>query len=118
MTAPSIWGVTIDDVRNRVGSISQFARAEEGTLTQGSARGTRVIRADTGGSLAVDVLPDRALDLGAMTFRGMPLSWIAPPGFAHPAFATQSGTDWLRMFGGGMLTTCGLDAYGPPSVDA
>lgn len=117
MVLPSIWGATLGDARTRVGSIGQVARAEELTFTQGAARGTRVIRVDTGGGLAVDVLPDRALDLGAMTFRGMPLSWIAPPGFAHPAFASQSGTDWLRTFGGGMLTTCGLDAYGPPSVD-
>lgn len=117
MTSPAIWGTSLDEVRTRVGSISQVARAEEMIFTQGSARGTRVIRVETGGGLAVDVLPDRALDLGAMTFRGMPLSWIAPQGFVDPAFASQQGTDWLRMFGGGMLTTCGLDAYGPPSGD-
>ncbi|HCS60754.1 MAG TPA: DUF4432 domain-containing protein [Microbacterium sp.] len=117
MTPTTIWGAALDEVRTRVGSISQVARAEEMTFTQGPARGTRVIRVETGGGLCVDVLPDRALDLGAMTFRGVPLSWIAPPGFGHPALASQRGTDWLRMFGGGMLTTCGLDAYGPPSID-
>ena len=117
MASQTVWGAALADVRTRVGSINQVARAEELTFTQGSARGTRLIRVDTGGGLAVDILPDRALDLGAMTFRGMPLSWIAPPGFTHPAFASQKGTDWLRMFGGGMLTTCGLDAFGPPSAN-
>ncbi len=85
--------------------------------SQGAARGTRVIRVETGGGLSFDVLPDRALDVGAATYRGMPLAWISPTGFTAPAFASQRGTEWLRSFGGGLLTTCGLDAFGPPSED-
>ncbi len=112
-----IWGATAAEVRHRVGSFAQVARAEELVHSQGAARGTRVIRVETGGGLSFDVLPDRALDIGSATYRGMPLAWISPTGFTAPAFASQRGTDWLRSFGGGLLTTCGLDAFGPPSED-
>lgn len=111
----AIWGLEHREVRRRVGSIDQVARAEQLVRTEGSARGTRVIRVDTGGGLSFDVLPDRCIDLGVVTYRGMPMSWISPTGFAAPALTNQLGTDWLRVFGGGMLTTCGLDAFGPPS---
>lgn len=111
----TIWGAPMEEVRRRIGSVAQVARAEEVVQTQGVGRGTRVIRVETGGGLAFDVLPDRALDIGAMTYRGVPLSWISPTGFPAPAFAAQRGADWLRGFGGGMLTTCGLDAFGPAS---
>lgn len=117
-TSGSVWGVPLEEARRRIGSLAQVARAEELVQTQGVARGTRVIRVETGGGVAFDVLPDRALDIGAMTFRGMPLSWISPTGFAAPSFAAQRGAEWLRGFGGGMLTTCGLDSFGPASADA
>lgn len=113
----TIWGRDLAEVRRRVGAIDQVARAEQLVRTEGSARGTRVIRVDTGGGLSFDVLPDRSLDLGTVTFRGMPMSWLSPTGFAAPGLTNQQGTDWLRVFGGGMLTTCGLDAFGPPSAD-
>lgn len=112
-----IWGASTAEVRRHIGSFSQVARAEELVHSQGPARGTRVIRVETGGGLSFDVLPDRALDIGAATYRGMPLAWISPTGFTAPAFALQQRTEWLRNFGGGLLTTCGLDSFGPPSED-
>lgn len=117
MTGNEIWGAPADEVRRRVGSLTQVARADELVHAQGPARGTRIIRVETGGGLSFDVLPDRGLDIGAATYRGMPLAWISPTGFAAPAFAPQRGTEWLRSFGGGLLTTCGLDTFGPPSED-
>lgn len=112
-----IWGASPAEVRRRVGSFAQVARAEELVSSQGAERGTRIIRVETGGGLSFDVLPDRALDIGAATYRGMPLAWLSPTGFTAPAFASQRGTDWLRSFGGGLLTTCGLDTFGPASAD-
>lgn len=116
-TQGTVWGAPIEEMRRRTGSLAQIAKAEEFVQTQGAARGTRLIRVETGGGLSFDVLPDRALDLGAMSYRGVPLSWISPTGFAAPAFSPQRGAEWLRAFGGGMLTTCGLDAFGPASSD-
>jgi hypothetical protein len=69
----------------------------------------------TGGGLDLDLLPDRALDIGHVTFRGFPLAWISAVDFVSPHQFEAEGTEWLRTFGGGMLATCGLDTFGPPS---
>jgi len=52
----------------------------------------------------------RGLDVGAAWFRGTPLAWIGPAG--------EGGTeaaDWRSAWGGGLVTTCGLDNVGAPS---
>jgi Domain of unknown function (DUF4432) len=56
------------------------------------------------------VYPDRGLDLGAASFRGVPLAWIAPAGEGG-----ADSADWRAAWGGGLLTTCGLDNVGAPS---
>ncbi len=70
----------------------------------------------TGSGLEVEIHPDRALDLGQVTYNGMPLAWIAPGGMSSPGLAESRGRHWLRSFGGGLLATCGLDTFGPPTV--
>jgi hypothetical protein len=59
--------------------------------------------------LAVEVLPERGLDLGSATFRGRRFSWESPLG--HIPWQG----DFARSFGGGLLTTCGLRNVGVPS---
>jgi Domain of unknown function (DUF4432) len=54
--------------------------------------------------------PHRGLDLGAAWFRGVPIAWIAPAGEGG-----ADSTDWRAAWGGGLLTTCGLDNVGTPS---
>jgi len=97
--------------------MAQLARIDEFTETQGPGRGARRTVLTSGGGITVELLPDRALDIGAVSFRGTPLAWHSPTGFAAPGRAVDAGTGWLRSFGGGLLATCGLDAYGPPSMD-
>jgi hypothetical protein len=63
------------------------------------------------------VHPDRCLDLGAVSWRGMPLAWMAPAGIAAPSRSGSDAWGWRRAFGGGLLTTCGLDHFGPPTMD-
>ncbi|MCR2800133.1 aldose 1-epimerase family protein [Microbacterium sp. zg-Y818] len=111
-----VFGVDLPEARRRIGSLAQIARIDEFVETQGSARGARRLRVVTGGGLSFDVHPDRALDLGHVTFRETPLSWISPVGIGAPGHTHDVGTDWLRTFGGGMLTTCGLDSFGPAST--
>ena len=62
------------------------------------------------GGIDLRLHPERGLDVGAAWFRGIPLAWIAPTG--------ESGADareWRAAWGGGLLTTCGLDNVGAPS---
>jgi hypothetical protein len=100
-----------------VGHMRQVCGVDSFEETEGAARGARRIRVTTGAGLAYDVHPDRCLDLGAVSWRGMPLAWLAPAGFAAPSRFEADDLGWRRAFGGGLLTTCGLDHFGPPTVD-
>ena len=88
----------------------QLARAE--VLSANGSRRVRIALAD---GFDVEVLPDRGLDLGTASFAGTPLAFCTPalwqPG---PTGAESFG----RRFAAGLLTTGGLDHFGPPEVDA
>jgi hypothetical protein len=62
------------------------------------------------GGIDLRLHPERGLDIGAAWFRGVPLAWIASAG--------EGGADlpaWRQAWGGGLVTTCGLDNVGAPS---
>jgi hypothetical protein len=111
----TVHGLSRALVRERVGSLSQVARLDSFTVDDGPARGTRRIRMVNGGGLDLEILPDRSMDLGHVSFKGTPLAWISPVGMQSPYSYSEQGTEWLRSFGGGLLATCGLDTYGPES---
>lgn len=112
-----IFGIPREDALRRVGSLAQVARVDSFVETDGPGRGARRLRVVNGGGLEFDLLPDRALDIGAATFDGVPLAWVSSTGFAAPGRYEPEGRGWLRTFGGGLLTTCGLDSFGPPADD-
>jgi hypothetical protein len=56
------------------------------------------------------VHPTRGLDRGAGWFRGVSLAWIGAAGEGG-----ADAADWRAAWGGGLLTTCGLDNVGAPS---
>lgn len=114
---PEVFGLAVEDALPRVGSLDQVARVEQVVEADGPARGTRRIHVVNGGGLEFDLHPDRALDIGAATFDGVPLAWLSSTGFAGPGSYEPTGRGWLRTFGGGLLTTCGLDSFGPPADD-
>lgn len=109
----TLFGVPFSDVPRFVGDWQQVVSVDQVTEANGAGRGTRKICVSNG-ELSFDILPDRALDLGAVRFRGAPMAWISPTGFASRGGFVQE-TEWLRTFGGGLLSTCGLDTFGPPS---
>lgn len=111
----TLFGRPLSEARQRVGRLSQVARIDSFEEREGPARGARRLQLITGGGLTVDLHPDRALDIGAVYYRGVPLAWIAPPGIGAPSLTENRGPLWLRTFGGGLMTTCGLESYGPPS---
>jgi len=70
-----------------------------------------MLRFRTGSGLSFDVMVDRAMDLGGMTFRGIPIGWHSPTGFRNPRLHevdAEDGLGWLRSFSG-MINSCGLD---------
>jgi len=45
------------------------------------------------------------------------MAWVSPTGWAHPMYFDPQGTGWLRTFGGGLLTGCGLTYLGAAGED-
>jgi hypothetical protein len=60
--------------------------------------------------LELRINPGRGLDIGTTWFRGTPLAWIGPAGEGG-----ANAADWRASWGGGLVTTCGLDNVGAPS---
>ena len=46
------------------------------------------------------------------------MSYMSPCGYVAPSYYDSIGTNWLKSFTAGFLTTCGLEAVGSPCVDA
>ncbi len=107
-----LYGRSIDEALRRAGSTAQVASVEQSLRTDGPDAGTRRVRI-VAGDLDVELLPDRGLDLGQVRHRGVPLAWVSPTGWPRPGAAGFGAS-----FGGGLVTTCGLLSFGPPSVDA
>ena len=105
------------NLRGKVGSMRQIAGIRRSILDDGRSRGMRILDVNNGSGLSFTVYPDRGMDIGEASFCGMPLVWLpAEPGIA--ASYEKNGIDWLRSWGGGMLTTCGLlNVGGPCDVD-
>ena len=114
-----LWGHdwTRTELLERVGRIEQIAGFRLSILENGPGRASRVLDVETGGGLAFRVLLDRGADIGACRIDGRPVAWISSVGEAHPANYRPAGEGWLRTFGGGLVTTCGLDAFGAASRD-
>ncbi|MBE7036053.1 MAG: DUF4432 family protein [Ruminococcaceae bacterium] len=106
--------MTKQELLKRVGSIDSLCRAEEFTFTSGTARGSRGIRIKCG-KLAFTLLPDRCLDIAYAEVEGVPVSYDSCTGIVSPAYYNEG--DFLRNFGAGMLTTCGLNQIGGDCVD-
>lgn len=109
-----LYGRTTDDALRRVSSLRQLASCDEYTVTNGPDTGTRRIRV-TAGEVDLELLPDRGLDIGTARVRGVPVAWVSPTG--HPVRSVTDDEAFTRTFGAGLITTCGLQSYGPASVD-
>ncbi len=109
---------TRDDLMRRVGSISQVGGVREAELSDGRAKGVKVVDLDLGNGFEFTVVPDRGLDIFAARYQGLSLAWHSGVGVTAPAYYEPEGLGWLRSFAGGLLATCGLSYAGAPTVDA
>ena len=114
-----LWGRdwTRAELLQHVGRIEQIAGISALEATDGPGRGIRLFQVSTGSGLTFRVLADRALDISACHYRGVPLAWASPAGEVHPAYYEAEGLGWLRSFQGGLFVTCGLDQFGSPATD-
>jgi hypothetical protein len=97
-----------------LGNRAQVASAVPSVVADGPAAGCRALDLRVHDGIDLRLLPDRALDVGAAWYRGAPLAWISPAG-EHAPLPAPRDDDWVRAFGGGLVTTCGLRNVGVPS---
>ena len=108
------WTRTRQQLLEHVGSIDQLASARRVKLLEGRAKGIEAFEVNTGSGLCFTTLIDRALDIAGASWCGQSLCWSSSAGVSAPAYYERAGVGWLRGFGGGLLTTCGLRNVGPP----
>ena len=100
-----------DELERRTGDLSAVAGIRQVVLDNGVERGVRAIDLRTASGLELEVLVDRAFDLGSARFRGVPLGWRSGNGFRHPGLhehTDEGGLSWLRALDG-LLVSGGLD---------
>ena len=102
------------DLAAYTGRSEQLFGVRLAELADGRERGLRIADVTNAGGWQFTVLLDRGLDFGAASFRGTPLAFLSSGEFAHPAFFSDRGIDWLRNWGGGLVTGCGLRNVGSP----
>ncbi|GAA1699177.1 aldose 1-epimerase family protein [Microbacterium sediminicola] len=112
MTSESTTASTpVADLRRRTGDMAAFAGIQEVVLSNGREHGVRALVLRNLSGLEVEVLIDRAFDLGGARYRGTPFGWRSGNGFRHPGLHeadAEDGLSWLRALDG-LLVTGGLD---------
>jgi hypothetical protein len=105
------------EVERRIGSLQQLGGIRHCELADGRARGVRAFEITTGSGLDFTVIADRGMDIADFSYKGVNLVYHAAAGIAHPSYYDPAGLEWLRVFFGGLLTTCGLTYFGRPGQD-
>ncbi|MBS1573795.1 MAG: DUF4432 family protein, partial [Bacteroidetes bacterium] len=102
---------------NKISNPAQIGGIETSVLDNGAAKGTRIAWINTGTGLRYKIVLDRAMDIMDAFFNQHSLSWLSHVGVTYPQPFSNRGIEWLKTFGGGLLTTCGLSHIGGPETD-
>jgi len=100
-----------------IGHDTQYYGVEEHRLVGGKGDGMRLFEVNNGKGLELVISPDRCGDITRLKFKGINLSYMSSCGYVAPAYYNSVGTNWLKSFTAGFLTTCGLEAVGTPCKD-
>ncbi|WP_143305613.1 aldose 1-epimerase family protein [Chitinophaga vietnamensis] len=103
--------------QDKISHHAQLGGIETAVLDNGPGRGTRIAWINTGTGLRYKVVIDRAMDIADAFYQQYSLAWLSHTGITFPDHAADKGLDWLRTFGGGLMTTCGLTHVGGPETD-
>lgn len=103
--------------QGKISNHTQLGGIETSVIDNGAGRGTRIAWINTGTGLRYKVVIDRAMDIADAFYNQHSLTWLSHSGITSPQPFSHHGMDWLRTFGGGLLTTCGLSHVGGPEKD-
>lgn len=98
-----------------LGSTQQLIDVARVTYEDGPARGGTGLIIRNPAGFSVELMIDRALDIGWADAAGVPLAWRSPLGRVAGTRHEPHGGGWAQTFGGGLLATCGLSSTGAPS---
>ena len=102
---------------HKITNAAQIGGIETAVIDNGPGRGTRIAWINTGTGLRYKVVIDRAMDIADAFYNQHSLAWLSHVGITAPQPFSHHGMDWIRTFGGGLLTTCGLSHVGGPESD-
>jgi len=106
-----------NEILKKIGDISQLASIKTYKFIDGKSNGLRAVDIKNAVGLDFTILLDRGMDIPNLSYKGIPISWRSAIGETSPIFYESRGTEWMRTFFGGLLTTCGLNNIGAPCVD-
>ena len=110
------YSFTADELRRLTGTLDQLAGIRLVEYADGKVRGLRAAEVWTGSGFRFTIWLDLGMDIGPAEFAGKPLAWLHP-GLGTPGQFEPEKYGWLRTFGGGLVTTCGLTHFGQPEQD-
>lgn len=105
------------DWKDKISNHAQIGGIETSVLDNGAGRGTRIAWINTGTGLRFKVVIDRAMDIADAFYNEHSLAWLSHGGITSPQPFSDHGINWLKTFGGGLMTTCGLTHFGGPESD-
>lgn len=116
---PSLYNhhYTPAELKSYSGDLSQLAGVRLVEYQEGKTRGMRVAQVWTGSGFRFEILLDRGMDIGAAEHSGRALAWQYPA-LATPPYHDPHKYGWVRSWGGGLVTTCGVTFFGQPETDA
>ena len=107
----------LSSFKDKISNPAQIGGIETSILDNGLGRGNRIAWINTGTGLRYKVVIDRGMDIADAFYNQHSLAWLSHGGFIAPQPNADRGIDWLKTFGGGLLTTCGLSHVGGPEKD-
>lgn len=102
------------DIYKYIGHPNQLFGAVPFQYTQGRAAGVKGFMVNNGAGIEMTVLQDRCLDISALSYKGINLSYLSKGGITSPHYYDKEGFEFLKSFNVGFLTTCGLRHIGAP----
>lgn len=109
--------LTRKEILGFTGNISQVANISEVELQDGRARGMRAYQVKSPSGLAFDLLPDKCLDIGSLSYKGVNINFQTKNGMSASSYAYPVSGEFDRYFGAGMVMTCGLKNTGGDYTD-
>ena len=108
---------SFQEMRKKVGDISQIAGIKAFEFSNGRAKGTSAYEVYNASGLCFTVLPDKCMDILDLRYKGTNIGFITKNGLVANKFFNALDNEFLYYWTAGMMYTCGLANTGPSCED-